>query len=174
MPEWPEITVLSGEMNAGDDFTFYYNLGFGGADATDERREVRSLYSQAATDALEIFSSDVEAEGGGNLLLSQPHAERGRRRRRRRSIPRWSSWRAAVRAITTWPRSTSSITPCSTARATPRPRSTTRGSTRAGRVLQPIAAFATDRGAVRWSCLGTTRCGCTSRRSTSPSPRPTE
>lgn len=26
-----EITVLSGEMNAGDDFTFYYNLGFGGA-----------------------------------------------------------------------------------------------------------------------------------------------
>lgn len=62
-----EITVLSGEMNAGDDFTFYYNLGFGGADATDERREVRSLYSQAATDALEIFSSDVEAEGGGNL-----------------------------------------------------------------------------------------------------------
>lgn len=70
-----EITVLSGEMNAGDDFTFYYNLGFGGADATDERREVRSLYSQAATDALEIFSSDVEAEGGGNLyyLNSRPN-----------------------------------------------------------------------------------------------------
>lgn len=72
-----EITVLSGEMNAGDDFTFYYNLGFGGADATDERREVRSLYSQAATDALEIFSSDVEAEGGGNLyyLNSRPNED---------------------------------------------------------------------------------------------------
>ena len=72
-----EITVLSGETNAGDDFTFYYNLGFGGADATDERREVRSLYSQAATDALEIFSSDVEAEGGGNLyyLNSRPNED---------------------------------------------------------------------------------------------------
>lgn len=72
-----EITVLSGEINAGDDFTFYYNLGFGGADATDERREVRSLYSQAATDALEIFSSDVEAEGGGNLyyLNSRPNED---------------------------------------------------------------------------------------------------
>lgn len=72
-----EITVLSGEMNAGDDFTFYYNLGFGGADATDERREVRSLYSLAATDALEIFSSDVEAEGGGNLyyLNSRPNED---------------------------------------------------------------------------------------------------
>ena len=72
-----EITVLSGEMNAGDDFTFYYNLGFGGADATDERREVRSLYSQVATDALEIFSSDVEAEGGGNLyyLNSRPNED---------------------------------------------------------------------------------------------------
>ena len=33
-----EITALSGEMNASTDFTFYYNLGFGGADATDERR----------------------------------------------------------------------------------------------------------------------------------------
>ena len=72
-----EIPVLSGAMNAGDDLTFYYNLGFGGADATDERREVRSLYSQAATDALEIFSSDVEAEGGGNLyyLNSRPNED---------------------------------------------------------------------------------------------------
>ena len=43
-----EITVLSGEMNAGEDFTFYYNLGYNGADATDERREVRALYTEAA------------------------------------------------------------------------------------------------------------------------------
>lgn len=72
-----EITVLSGEMNAGGDFTFYYNLGFGGADATDERREVRTLYTQAATDALKIFSSDVEAEGCSNLqyLNSRPNED---------------------------------------------------------------------------------------------------
>lgn len=29
-----EITALSGEMNAGSSFTFYYYLGYGGADAT--------------------------------------------------------------------------------------------------------------------------------------------
>ena len=68
-----EITALSGEMNASTDFTFYYNLGFGGADATDERREVRTLYSEAATDALELFSSDVESEEHVNLWYINQH-----------------------------------------------------------------------------------------------------
>ncbi len=68
-----EITVLSGEMNAGGDFTFYYNLGYGGANATDERREVRSLYTQAATDAFEIFSADVEVEDRCNIWYINQH-----------------------------------------------------------------------------------------------------
>ena len=68
-----EITVLSGEMNAGEDFTFYYNLGYNGADATDERREVRALYTEAATDALELFSSDIEAEGRSNIWYINRH-----------------------------------------------------------------------------------------------------
>ena len=68
-----EITVLSGEMNAGEDFTFYYNLGYGGADATDERRELRSLYSQASGDALEIFSADVDSEEFHNLRYINAH-----------------------------------------------------------------------------------------------------
>ena len=68
-----EITALSGEMNASTDFTFYYNLGFGGADATDERREVRTLYSEAATDALELFSSNVESEEHVNLWYINQH-----------------------------------------------------------------------------------------------------
>lgn len=68
-----EITALSGEMNASADFTFYYNLGFGGVDATDERREVRTLYSEAVTDALELFSSDVESEEQVNLWYINQH-----------------------------------------------------------------------------------------------------
>ena len=62
-----EITALTGEMNSGDDFTFYYSLGSGEVSATDEERAVRSLYTQAATDAFQIFSADMEFEGCGNL-----------------------------------------------------------------------------------------------------------
>ena len=47
-----EISALSGEMNCSEDFTFYYNLGYGELNATDERRAVRSAYSQACTDAM--------------------------------------------------------------------------------------------------------------------------
>ena len=68
-----EITVLSGEMNAGEDFTFYYNLGYDGADATDERREVRTIYSEAADDALQLFSADVDSEEFHNLRYINSH-----------------------------------------------------------------------------------------------------
>ena len=62
-----EITALSGEMNAGSSFTFYYYLGYGGADATDEKRELRNVYTEAATDALELFCADIETEETGGL-----------------------------------------------------------------------------------------------------------
>lgn len=68
-----EITVLSGEMNAGEDFTFYYNLGYDGADATDERREVRTIYSEAAGDAMQLFSADVDSEEFHNLRYINSH-----------------------------------------------------------------------------------------------------
>ena len=70
-----EISALSGEMNCSEDFTFYYNLGYDGADATDERRAIRTLYSEAAGDALEIFSADSEFEGRNNVftLNSRPN-----------------------------------------------------------------------------------------------------
>lgn len=68
-----EITALTGEMNASDDFTLYYNLGQDGADATDERREIRSLYTEAATDAFEIFSADSEFEDRHNVWYLNRH-----------------------------------------------------------------------------------------------------
>lgn len=66
-PGLAEISVLSGEMNAGGRFTFYYYLGWDGADATEERRELRSLYTEAATQALGLFSAEVDTGGDGGL-----------------------------------------------------------------------------------------------------------
>lgn len=72
-PGIEEISVLSGEMNCGGDFTFYYNLGCGELSAADEKREVRALYSRAAVDALEIFSTDGGFEGRRNLWYVNSH-----------------------------------------------------------------------------------------------------
>ena len=72
-----EITALSGEMNAGGRFTFYYYLGCGGADAGDEKRELRGVYTEAATDALGLFCAGVETTGAGGLywLSRRPNEE---------------------------------------------------------------------------------------------------
>ena len=66
-PGIQEITVLSGEMNCGDEFTFYYDLGGGDISATEEQKALRTLYSQTATDALRLFSADAAFEGCQNL-----------------------------------------------------------------------------------------------------------
>ena len=72
-----EITALSGEMNAGGRVTFYYYLGCGGADAGDEKRELRGVYTEAATDALGLFCAGVETTGAGGLywLSRRPNEE---------------------------------------------------------------------------------------------------
>lgn len=69
-PGLAEISALSGEMNAASNFTFYYYLGYSETDATDERRALRSLYTEAATDALTIFSAEIESGEGGLYYLS--------------------------------------------------------------------------------------------------------
>lgn len=74
-PGLAEITVLSGEMNAGSSFTFYYYLGYDGADATDERREVRSVYTEAATDALKLFDAGIESENGLYSVSREPNED---------------------------------------------------------------------------------------------------
>lgn len=70
-PGLEEISALSGDMNAGSGFTFYYYLGYGGTDATDERRALRSLYTEAATDALELFGANIESGSGSLYYLSR-------------------------------------------------------------------------------------------------------
>ena len=70
-----EITVLSGDMNAGSSFTFYYYLGYDGADAADERREVRSVYTEAATDALPLFDASIESDDGLYAVSRHPNED---------------------------------------------------------------------------------------------------
>ena len=72
-----EIDALTGEMNCAGDFTFYYDLGASGEDPADERRALRTLYGQAAHDALEIFSADDGFDGRLNLynLNSRPNED---------------------------------------------------------------------------------------------------
>lgn len=68
-----EITALTGEMNSGDEFTFYYHLGAGETSATEEQKAVRSLYTQAVTDAFQLFSADLAADGRRNLWYLNRH-----------------------------------------------------------------------------------------------------
>ena len=73
-PGLTEISALSGEMNAGSSFTFYYYLGWDGADASDERRAVRSVYTEAATAALGLFDSGIDAGDVNGLYYLNRHA----------------------------------------------------------------------------------------------------
>ena len=73
-PGLTEISALSGEMNAGSSFTFYYYLGWDGADASDERRAVCSVYTEAATAALGLFDSGIDAGDVNGLYYLNRHA----------------------------------------------------------------------------------------------------
>lgn len=73
-PGLQEITVLSpGGLNCGDDFTFYYNIGANGNSATAEFKAVRTLYSQAAVDAYQLFNADMEFDDCRNLWYINNH-----------------------------------------------------------------------------------------------------
>ena len=76
-----EIEAVTGEMNSGGDFTFYYDLGAGETTAADERRAVRDLYTQAVTDAFQIFSADLAFEDRRNLWYLNRRRSAGRSRR---------------------------------------------------------------------------------------------
>ena len=73
-PGMQEITALSGGgLNCGDEFTLYYDLGAGEASATAERKALRTLYTQAATDAYQLFSAGEEFADRVNLWYINEH-----------------------------------------------------------------------------------------------------
>ena len=49
------ITVTATLRNCGDEFLFYYNVGYGKTSATAEYRALTSIYSQLCVDAYRIF-----------------------------------------------------------------------------------------------------------------------
>ena len=60
---WQQITASDSSSSAAGGFTFMYNVGQGGMDATIERRSVTSVYTDAAAKAYRMF--DNYSEGGG-------------------------------------------------------------------------------------------------------------
>ncbi len=73
-PGVQEVTVPSSSgLSCGDEFTFYYYLGAGEASATEEQKAIKALYSQAAVDAYQLFSTDMEFEDCRNLWYINEH-----------------------------------------------------------------------------------------------------
>lgn len=73
-PGMQEIAVLStNELTCGGDFTFYYYLGLAEDSTAAEKRAVRALYSQAAADAYQLFSAEVEFSDCRNLRYISAH-----------------------------------------------------------------------------------------------------
>ena len=57
---WAVVESLSSEMNCSTDFVFSYCYGTGELSATQEKKQLTTLYSQAVEDAYRIFNTDVE------------------------------------------------------------------------------------------------------------------
>ena len=71
---WQEIEADAGNaLHCGEDFTLLYELGREDVSANAEKRELTSLYSDAAKTAYEIFNADVEIEGIANLWYINHH-----------------------------------------------------------------------------------------------------
>ena len=64
---WTEIDVSSGELHCGEDFIFSYCLGEGELSPTQEKKQVRALYSQYAVSAYRLFNAHENFEGVVNL-----------------------------------------------------------------------------------------------------------
>lgn len=72
--EWTEIRAGTGEgITCGNDFSFLYRLGSAGGSAAAENKAVSLLYTQACRRAYQIFLSEEEFEGMGNLCTVNRH-----------------------------------------------------------------------------------------------------
>lgn len=63
----------TGELSSADEFTFYYEVGMGELSATEEYKALRSLYTQAAQDAYELLSAEMEFDGCSNIWYLNQH-----------------------------------------------------------------------------------------------------
>lgn len=70
---WQEITPnTSTETHCGGDFVLLYNID-GKKEATPQKKQLISLYTDALIDAYRIFNADSEFDGVGNLAYLNNH-----------------------------------------------------------------------------------------------------
>lgn len=73
-PGWMEITINnSSNLNCSSDFTFYYLLGESELSATVEYKQLRTLYTEAAVKAYQLFSAGESFEGVNNVWYINQH-----------------------------------------------------------------------------------------------------
>lgn len=70
---WTEIKVSTGELNCSGDFVLNYYLGSGELSATEENRQLVTLYTDAAVHAYRVFSNAYASDTLGNLAYVNAH-----------------------------------------------------------------------------------------------------
>ena len=72
-PGWYSISVETSAPNCGDEFSFSYNVE--GNNAKDKKKAVTNAYTEAAVEAYNLFTWDVEdaKEGGIRYLSDRPN-----------------------------------------------------------------------------------------------------
>lgn len=70
---WTEIKVSTGELNCSGDFVLNYYLGSGELSATEENRQLVTLYTDAAVHGYRLFSNEYVSASLGNLHYVNAH-----------------------------------------------------------------------------------------------------
>lgn len=76
-PGWIEVEAESSYLHCGEDFIFSYYLGAEEESPTKEKKQLKTLYSEAAVKAYWLFDTTREFEGGINIcyLNNYPNTE---------------------------------------------------------------------------------------------------
>ena len=70
---WSTIEVNSKELNCGEDFVFTYNIGAGEMSASNEKKALTALYSDASVKAYKLFDRYQSFEGTVNIHTINTH-----------------------------------------------------------------------------------------------------
>ena len=70
---WVTVEVNSSEPNCKDDFVFTYYVGAGEASATNEKKQISALYSEASVKAYKLFDRYESYEGMANIHYLNTH-----------------------------------------------------------------------------------------------------
>ena len=72
-PGWVDVEIATDQIHCGGQFTFRYLTGKGELSPSAELRQVRNVYTQAAIDAYQLFSTVEELENVHNIWYINNH-----------------------------------------------------------------------------------------------------